>query len=204
MAYIPCVNCLRVSLMQRFSGQLVVNTLSFLKGSAIVEADLTDAAAAGVSWWETYVKPMVSDQLSLEGVNVIDLTTSSSPSYNLAVSPVKVGARASARLSANAAVVISWRTPLRGRSFRGRFYVSGICEDTVSSATQINGTLQTGLLVAAANLDAFFDPLGLAHVVISRFADKAARSAGFPAVVTSAVVDVFIDSMRRRLENRGV
>jgi len=204
MPYIPCENCVRVSLQQRLAGQVVVNTISLLKAGSVVSADLPLVCSAAQGWWENYIAPNVATGFTLEYVNAIDLTTASSPSYSLAITPPSAGEiSVGSGLPNNAAAVISWRTDLRGRSFRGRMYLAGLLDTSLASSTRISSTTQTALAIAAVNLSSFFDSLDFAHVIISRFSGGVARDEGFPATVTSAVIDIFVDSMRRRLENRG-
>lgn len=204
MAYIPAVNCVRVSLEMKWDAQVVVNTLHFVKGSAVVVADLALVATAAQNWWNSYARPNVSDTLSLQAVNVIDLTTSSSPSLNQPVSPALVGANATQTMPSNVTAVISWRTAFRGRSARGRYYWPGLVSNQVFNNVEITSAAQLFMTVAAANISGFFSPLGFTQAVVSYYANKLPRATALIQPITSAVVDVFVDSMRRRLAGRGV
>jgi hypothetical protein len=203
MTFIPASGCVRISLQFSYSGQTVVNTISLKKSTTVDESDLPLLCSAAQGWWETYLKPSCHADFRLETISAIDLTSDSGPSYTQTLSPTIAGTSTGDKLPANAAAVISWRTAFRGRSYRGRMYVSGFTDAALYSATRITAAFQAVLVVAAANLSTFFSPYDYSHVVISRYTDGAPRTSGFAALVLSAVVDVFVDSMRRRLEGRG-
>lgn len=83
----------------------------------------------------------VSQNVGLTSVTVTDIITMAQSTEALS----GVGARTGDMLPPQAAGVISWRTGLAGRKYRGRSYIPGIAE-----MDQAGGTLVAG---AQANLD---------------------------------------------------
>lgn len=204
MAFIPTPNAIKLVLEFTLSGQIVVVTISLQKAAPVTTADLTSAANAGITWWNTYLKALSGPQLALSGATATDQTTETSPVVHVPVSPPTPGTNAAECLPANAAAVISWRTANRGRSGRGRMYVPGLTEGGNSNGINIAPTTQAAIATAAANLASFFAPALLTHVIISRFHNKLPRASGLSQPVVSNVVDDLWDSQRRRLGGRGI
>lgn len=110
----------------------------------------------------------------------------------------------------NVTMSVSFRTALRGRSFRGRNYVAGLTEDQVAGNIFIS-TLSASWKAAYEAIAAAIASTGWTWVVVSRFSGVDAvtkepipRAAGVTTPVLSViVVDDFVDSQRRRLAGRG-
>lgn len=203
MAFIPVPNCVKVSLEWLIAGQRVVMTLSFRKAEAVTESDLEAVAGATKDWYDDHLKAHMNSGAVLDNVRVQDLTTETSPTFNLGPGLNDAASGSGAQAPLNAAVVASFHTGLRGRSFRGRAYVPGINVADIASAGAISGTLATNLATDFARIDAIESATGFEHVVISRFTGKAPRTTGIATTVTGVAVDTNIDSQRRRLFGRG-
>lgn len=99
---------------------------------------------------------------------------------------------------ANAAVVLSWRTGLAGRAYRGRTYLPGIGE-----SSQVNSTVNSSYITAATALAnalvAFNNGGGIVGVqmVVASFVKQLLNQILF------VVIDNAIDSQRKRLIGRG-
>jgi len=99
---------------------------------------------------------------------------------------------------ANAAAVISWRTGLAGRAFRGRTYLPGIGESSQVNST-VNSSYITAATALANGIAAFTNGGGIVGVnmVVASFVKQLLN------LVLSAVIDNAIDSQRKRLIGRG-
>lgn len=189
----------------RCEGQRVENTLGFKRGGGWDISNATALANALIIWWTTFYADQLSSTLSLKEVAVTDLSSESGFSHvQSAPTPNPTGGSIDDNLPLNVALCVSFRTSSRGRSFRGRNYITAI------PVSQVNGSLADGAFVTAQQ-DAYNELLNVAEdlsmlwVVISRFHNNAPRTEGVGTVVTGAViVDNVLDSQRRRLPGRGL
>jgi hypothetical protein len=111
------------------------------------------------------------------------------------------GTLASDMLPPQVAPLVSWRTSLAGRSFRGRTYMPPATEDA-----QVNGFasagLQSGYALLVTNMLAVFGPAGSnpdwQFVVISRRHNGAPRVPPIGTPVTVGIVRPVLATQRRR------
>jgi hypothetical protein len=112
-----------------------------------------------------------------------------------------VGATAGEALPPQCAQVISWRTSLAGRSFRGRSYLPAPTEN-VQNAGILNSTQQTALAAIVTQMLAVFGPSGSdgnwQFCVISRVSAGAPRVPPIGTEVTVGVVRTSLQTQRRR------
>lgn len=201
--YIPVPNTAKVDWIFSTPGGVAMNSLYFEKGSALTEADLTAIAAAAEDAWESQISSIAATTVSLDRTVVTDLTTDSSGQVT---DPGGIsGGNSSEQLPDNSTVAISFRSALRGRSFRGRVFHVGLNVDNVandsigpSNATIFATKYQAAVDAIAASVS------GLTHVVVSLCHDNTWRTTGVTTPVTSIQVDPILDSMRNRLPGRGI
>lgn len=123
MAFVPTPNCVRIVISFAFGEQDFSNVFHATK-SNFVEADMAalaediDAAVdashmPNISNTISYVKTTVYDIRTADGPLVVDATNSG------------LGAAADTTVPINNALVITLRTNTRGRTGRGRVYVTG-------------------------------------------------------------------------------
>jgi hypothetical protein len=103
----------------------------------------------------------------------------------------------------NACVVISQRTAKRGRSYRGRAYLSGMGGSLVNSATDISSGAASSYATDFAALQTELDTNGFDVVVASRQHNGVVTNPAATNEVIAFVVDTHLDSQRRRLFGRG-
>lgn len=204
MAFIGAVNTVKAVLEQLFGTQTLANILYFTRTGGWDEATMEDLADALITWWDATLKTMANSALSLTGVTVTDVETSTGPTITVPVSPASAGGGAGPATPTNAAAVVTFRTAGRGRSARGRNYVGGIDMDNISSVTDITSGLAAGLIAAYEDLADVESALTATHVVVSYYFEKAPRATGLIQPVTSYTCDTAIDSQRRRLRLRGI
>lgn len=195
----------------RMDGQQVENTLTFRLGATLTPSNLLTLCNDIEAWWIANYAPLTSGANSLVEVVATDLTTATGPS--ISVSPVggDPGGVAGDFLPMNASLAVSFRTALRGRSFRGRNYFVGLADSNVAG-----NTVEAGLVAAIQDAYELLLPVGGTFtddwiwVVASRFSGvdvdghPIPRAAGLTTPITSVViVDPTVDSARRRLPGRG-
>jgi hypothetical protein len=184
-------------------GQDVVNTLWFRKfPGGFSESDLGDLNTDLIDWWDTNVSPSLSSNLSLVEVTSTDQSSSSAPSV-VTMTAVPGGLTGEAGPGSNC-ITIKFTTNERGRSGRGRNYISGLREVDVNGNTYDAGRISE--LVAGYDLLRTAPLLSGAAVwnVVSHFTAGSARESGYAIPITGvSVADNAIDSQRRRLTGRG-
>lgn len=198
MAFIPALNTLRVSLEFTHNGRPVVNVFYLKKSAPIIAIDLVNVGTALVTWWDFFFKPYTGNSLSLNSVNMRDMTTDAGIFNNFVTGLPSVGALAQEPLPNNVALVSSFRTLQVGRSYRGRVYQSGLTE------TQIGGDAVTvGLASQYASawsaMNSYVGPNGFEFVVASFRHNNVPRGTAVLTPVTSIIVNTRIDTQRRRM-----
>lgn len=203
MAFVPVANAVLAEIRYTFDGQEVENTLWFWSGQAPTIEQLQLLGSDLLAWWAQWMRPLLSDQLVLREAYLTDQSSANGFSATVTPSGFVTGEKPQPAMPANVSLAVSFRTNQRGRSFRGRNYVIGLCEDQVvlnnivpTVANEFGGAYQQLFGVANDN--------GYIWVVCSRFANGAAREIGVVTPVSAVIVaDGTIDSQRRRLPGRG-
>lgn len=203
MAFIPTPKTARCALEFSISTQTAVMTLWFEAEAEWSETALEDLGSALVTWVLGELLPLLSHLLTFDGVRATSQESSSAPSVFVPAPPSSVGGDPNAALSTQVASVVTFETGLRGRSFRGRNYVPGIPTDWQATPGSTNTSTLAPLLLAYAALSDVEAATSSNHVVVSHFADGAARSTGVTTVITAYHADTPFDTQRRRAIGRG-
>lgn len=203
MAFIPVENTVSVELRALYFDQRVENVLYFHNQDGVDMAGMADIADHMDTWWNAFMKPLQSTSYVFQEVYVTDLTTAISPTVADTSSFGITGANGvSAGQPGNVAYCISFRTNNRGRSGRGRNYVTGLTE-LATVGNEIAPATKTALITAYEALLTTL-PVGWQWVVVSRYLNGAPRAEGFVQTITAVVAaDDYLDSQRRRLTARG-
>lgn len=209
MPFIPVANTALIEIRMTQNGQQVENTLWMEHATDPTAAEIDTICIAVRDWWSTNLAPIVSSNVELREVVGTSMTSASSPVGNAVPGSPLFGGSTANIVPGNVTMAISFRTGLRGRSFRGRNYAVGITEDQIAGNQFVAGL--TALWQAAYD-QLLLDSAGAGWewVVASRFSgvdvngDPIPRAAGVTTPVTSiVVVDNNVDSQRRRLTGRG-
>jgi hypothetical protein len=204
MPYVPAPNVAQVEIVQSLDGQIIENTLYFQASATLTFELMGELATAIVDWWTTEMAPGLSESLTLTSVVVTDLTTNTSPAILIPVVPAVPGEGTSPALPNNVTLCISFRTQFRGRSARGRNYISGLQENQVI-LSHFDAGVADFFTAAYQQLQGAGDFVaGLQWVVLSRFTNGDERTTALARPITAVtVVDNNVDSQRRRLPGRG-
>jgi len=182
------------------SGQRAENTLYFLNVGGFSTSDMTALAEELATVWEADFAPFVHDGVELDFIRVTDMNSDTAPSIEVLTSVA--GDAAGANMPGNVTGAVSFKTALRGRSYRGRNYVVGLMDAHI-----VNDTIDAGVVAgyenAYASLNAAALALGWTHVVASKQHDGVLFNPGTTTPVTSYRMENHIDSQRRRLFGRG-
>lgn len=181
---------------------VVVITVCLDSGGLAGLTDVTNAANAVDAWMHNDVMPNLSDDLSYTGVTATGLATDTSPQFSVNRDPVIAGGQAAIALPSQIAIVTTYYTALRGRSFRGRSFWPGVPSTYQLANTNIITTTGQGNIVGAvANLPTHLIPFSLHHAVLSRRHGGVKRLIASAQPVTSYAINDTFDTQRRRGSN---
>lgn len=209
MPFVPVPNTCLIEIQMLLDGQQVENTLYASKVTPYEVADLEELAQLVVVWWQEECIPLYSNQVFLQAVVCTSLEDAEAAQWVEPVNTLNVGALTSPALPNNNAFTITILTSARGRSNRGRNYITGLTEAVVTN-NQINGQHISDWLAAYSELKARIDLIARFLVVVSKYSgvdgsgNPIPREEGVATIVTGfRVFDDVIDSQRRRLPGRG-
>lgn len=202
MAFIPIPLVSRHTLNYTWLGQQVQNVFHVQHDFDPSSGDIGAANDVIALWWNTEVEPNVSNMVEARSIIGTSQAEENGPQFTTAFAPGSVGQLTSPSMPSGTTVAVSWRTGLSGRSFRGRTFHVGLVEGQVVG-NEIDGTTHSTLIGAYVQLVTDLATESKPLVVASRFANNAPRVVGVATIVTSCLIDVFIDSQRRRLAGRG-
>jgi len=178
----------------------IVNRVYTTVTGGVTESNLDDAYAAALAFFND-IKPAYHPSYVLNDITVTDVSIVGGMQKIYPLTADNIGTSAGSAAAANAAVVISLRSGLVGRSYRGRFYVGALSNNNLDNAQNI-GTASASFY--ATTFQDFMDALDVAGqvlVVVSRFANNVARLVALTTEVLSIIVDTKVDSQRRRTAN---
>lgn len=210
MPFIPVPETVEAEIRMSLDGQHIENTLYFTKIGGVTLAEAVALAGDLLIWWNTSYAVPLSSQLSLREVYMTDLETATGYTHTQpAPAPAPVGDVDFESEPNSVALCVSFRTNLRGRSFRGRNYVSGLPGNGVLQNTVEPATV-AGIVSAYEDLLGVASAAGVEWCVVSRFSGvdgdgkPIPRANGIATAITSVLaVDPTVDNQRRRLPGRG-
>lgn len=193
-----------------WDGQKIENTLWFDVGTVPDVVSMEPVLEGLFTWWTDHYALNCSETVSLREIVVTSMHSSTGPVLSFSPPTLETGDVSEDSLPNNVALTVSFRTALRGRSFRGRNYYAGL------TANQVTGNTVNS--ISAASIRDIYQDLVTGDmadigtlVIASRFSGvdpdtgkPIPRDEGVATPVTSIViVDPVVDSMRRRLPGRG-
>jgi len=205
MPFVPATNVVQAELLYTWDTQIVETVLHYQLAGGYDIPKMILLGAAIRTAWASGIQGSMSSAVTLTQIRLTDLTTVSSPVVNYSVGlPLSGALVATPALPNSIAIVMTKRTDLRGRSYRGRIYHPGLTEADVA-ANQVASVRVTALLTSYSNMINLTDSGANVHhlVVVSRFTGGAARGSAVVTLVTSISTDGIVDSQRRRLPGRG-
>lgn len=210
MPFVPVDKTAMVEVRMDLKGQSIENTLYFKRADAVSLSNLAALANDVFLWWTGGYDTLVSPNCRLKEIVCTDLTSAIGPSFTLDGGD-NTGSLSGFELPNNAAICVSFRTGNRGRSFRGRNYVSGLTDAVMADTNVITSGYSTNLRTVYAQLLPEDFDLAWTWVVVSRYSGvnpttkkPIPRTTGLATPVLSVTLtDPYIDSQRGRLPTRG-
>lgn len=202
MAFVPFENTAQVELRFLYDGQHVENVFH-VDGPAVWSAVEAEAVMLTFkNWWVGSWQAYSPTTLSLEMITLRPLDSPVAPGWVYVDGLPVAGTETSPQLPNNVTYAVKWSTSFTGRSYRGRTYHLGLCEEQVAGNT-LETTYRDHAIAAYAGLITMMIAADVLLVVASRISAGAERFAGLSTPIMSATVDPTVDSQRRRLPGRG-
>lgn len=183
------------------NGVPIVNVLWSRTAGEVVDSDLSDAVSAVKGWWTSAIRPYIHSTYILNSITATDKSVEGGHQYTQSYVSSNQGLLTGAAAAANAAAVISWRTARIGRSYRGRTYIGGLDNSVAFTAQEMTTDFQTLLTTAGAGLIDALNGIGQSLSVLSRVLGGVLRVTGLLTEIVGVVVDIKLDSQRRRTAN---
>lgn len=202
MAFIPWPNGVQLCFHFVTAGQSWQFCLGLQKDTGTVnDTDLSDLATAAHTWWTSTFRSHINNGTTLDNIQATNMTAEGAPSHIESVGTT--GALNSLGVPLSSALVLSQRTAKRGRSYRGRAYISGLDGTQITSPTDVTAGTVTNLLADFTSLISIFNTAGFKQVVVSRRHNGVVTTPAEMNQVDALVMDAHLDSQRRRLFGRG-
>lgn len=204
MAFVPAPNIIQLEMRQLMEGQHIESRIMVDNLAAPDAAALEAAAIAAWNWWEENLAPQLTVAVQLVEVLATDMGAIDGGQFTYAPDTTTTGVLAGPTLPNEVAICLSLRTASRGRSARGRMYISGIPDSGRDSPNTISPTYASNISAAGDALLAAF--ASTPRLVIVSYITGGAPRVGGPVyyVVTSALLtDRVLDSQRRRRPGIG-
>lgn len=203
MAFVPTPGAVRTDIQFTQAGQQIHNVLWFSRDSTWTQAE-REALNTAISGWWNINKSYFSSSIGLAQITTVNQESQNAPSSQLIVSPVVYGTTSGGSLPANVACCATLRTALRGRSYRGRVYLTGMPKGNQYDEVSFTTTFLANVVTILQALKTAIEALGAVWVIVSKVQNKIHLANGVKTPITAISVDQYIDSQRRRLGLRGV
>jgi len=203
MTFIIVPNAAEVVLQGRMNSHDAVITLGFKQGDPFTIGDLESLLTHVEDWWTTYLAPIVTEAWNMPAMKAYSLESESAPVVTDTDFTPHNGTSESEPVPDNVAMVVSFSTNKRGRSYRGRNFVPGLGGDALANPSQWTSGTVTAFTAAYAGIATVFNPTVFEHCVISRFHNHEARLFGETEPVTGYLARQKIGTMRRRVLGSG-
>lgn len=200
MAFTPVPNTVEVRLVARYLGQSVTNALYYTFSRVPSQADIQQLGQDAAGLWSTHVVPVLSNNYRLVEVYCRDLSAQASYIYAYTGRPLpSTGGVAGQPMPSSVAVVVTLRTGLAGRSYRGRLYISGLTEPQVDGDFP-NPNVRQQIITAVGTVGFTLNTTNRTWVVVSRYHALQRRQIGVSTpVIAVAGPTLRIAQQRKRL-----
>jgi hypothetical protein len=203
MDFVPVLNAVQAELRMLLDNQRVENTLWFQYPGSVSTANMTALANALITWWSAQYAVGLTTQLRLVECKVSDMSAADASAVTVTAPANTIGTNTNPPAPNNVSFTITFRTSGRGRTARGRNYVTGFVNGHFTANT-LASTTRNALVASYSSLIGLAADNGCTWVVASRRLNKNPRLIGVTRPIISAVaVDDTADSQRRRLPKRG-
>lgn len=203
MPSIPVPNVLEANVRFTLDGQHIENVLNFQYPTEDFEGAADSVYSTLNDVWWAALRPWLSDAVFSNETYIVDLSDINGPVSNKQPFTPPRGASTEYAAPNNSAFCVTHRTAARGRSYRGRSYISGIAV-TQYTGSYILQTAVDGVVGAFNAMRTALEADSIFFCVVSRRTNKDDRDFGISTPVELSLgIDRVVDSQRRRLPGRG-
>jgi hypothetical protein len=198
LPFIPFLDC--ADLVIHFTEQSVqwLLTFGFKYSGAVGVPELNALLGAVDSWITSDLAGQIGTTDTIDFIRATGLTTAVDPSITLTPATT-AGTLAGNVLSAQAAMVTTFVTALRGRSYRGRQFLGGRVHGDLLTTSAWTAARQAAVHTMYTNLPAAVGAVGWTHVILSRQLNNVRRVVGVSTPVVDYLTKVAIATQRKRL-----
>lgn len=138
-------NAVRVTLYFNFNGELAVNVYGARIISGLIDQARAEAVGGAIKAAFTAQAATFATTTSLLKVGLRDIRSANMPEFRDS-GAATVGTSPGDALPRNVAAVVTLRTALSGKRYRGRSYIGGFTENENTASGQISAALQASLV----------------------------------------------------------
>lgn len=202
--FIPAPKVAKLQIILLNDGQRTENVLHFVKSAGWDLSGLIALAASVIGNWTSTVGLVTSTQAQLLTVIADNMAVEAGEHYEVTPTSPIMGGDSAAPLPNNCSFKLRFGTGLRGKSYRGGIYHSGMTEAFVTKS-ELASVKATAIRDAWDNLTSQMahdssSNLGIVSYCHARVWRTTAIASN---VVSIDYADLVVDSQRRRLPGRG-
>jgi hypothetical protein len=201
MPFIPTPRGIKVAIEAVQNGIPIVNVFHVQMSSAVTPTDLINVATTVEDWVTSDLILYLHNTVTVQNIVATDVSVPNGAQEIRSMTTGNVGLNAGSAAAANAALCVSFRTGLTGRSYRGRFYLGGFPTSFQVSAHEVAAGVASDLITSFTDLIDALNLISATLVVVSKFALGIARLTAVATEVLTIVTNTKIDSQRRRTAN---
>ena len=202
MPFIPIPNTAEVAVRCLQDGQNVANVWHVRYQGEPTSTIMQTIASTTITAWQDLLRGTISSTVTLVEVSVVDQSTFGGLAALLAPSSNNTGTNASPPMPNPTTISVKKNTGRAGRSFRGRIYHVGLCDNQID-ANRLLPTAVTAIAAAYNGIIARYTAINCEWVVASLATNNQPRTQGITTVITGLSVDPVVDNQRRRAPGRG-
>lgn len=192
--------CVEVTIAMRQTGVPIINRFYIRIGATPTSTDLQDAAELVDAWITNHLAALHPTSLFYDTITVKDVHVANGTEYQL-IPTSPHGTSVGTPTPNNAAVVVSLRTALTGRNYRGRIYVGGLVTAYIQDATHVSEAAAASILSIYQELVDAIETATWQLAVVSRWLNNALRVIADVHAVVTLITNTTIDSQQRRTAN---
>jgi hypothetical protein len=200
MPFIPTADALEVVVKMTQQGVPVVNVYHVDVGAAPTISIINTVLGIFDTWITGSFAPLVSSTITFDEIVATDISVANGLQGSI-VPATATGGAGGTPAAANAALVVSQRSNLSGRSFRGRTYIGGLTQTVQVTSHEVTTTYAAAVISGWQDLITALQAAGYILSILSKFSNLVARAAGVMTEIVGLIVNTTIDSQRRRTAN---
>jgi len=205
MPFVPAPNIIQAEIRSRLDNQQIENRIFVNVFHEPTVADMTAiavqlASTVQVLWVPLMPLTWVCTEFFLRSMHAPNAPQASFPQ----AAGSNTGTAVSPQMPNNVTLCVSLRSNFAGRSARGRLYWQALNEAQVTG-NLVNQGSADAIVQAVRDIDVRMTSIGFAWSIVSFFNNNAPRPGGpvYFEVNDVMIVDLVVDSQRRRLPGRG-